>query len=497
MNITQGVEQAALFFPDKAAVIFEDKTITYKELDACANRLANAFTANGIQKGDRVALYLPNIPEFIFCYLAALKTGAIAVSVNAMLKSLELEYLLNDSGARLLCTTGELLANVKKDQYPCLEHVLVCEGEAGGNPSMASWMEHETGKYKSADMDRDDPAALLYTSGTTGKPKGAVLTHGNVTSNCWSTVHQAGYTPDDRAILFLPLFHVFAQNFIMNASFFACATLVLFRRFIKDRILESIHKKKITMFFGVPAIYIDLINTDLSAYDLSSVRYEFSAAASMPKEISGLWFKKFNRPIYEGYGLTECSPSACYNHNFRHKHGSVGTPVENVELKIMEVDDTEVPAGKWGEICIKGPGVMKGYWNRPEETGQTLRNGWLHTGDTGTMDEEGYVFIIDRIKDMINVSGFKVWPAEVEQYLYRHPAIKELAVYGVPHPKKGEAVKASIVLKDGAHATSDEIIAYCRENMAAYKVPAFVNFIRELPKSATGKVLKRVLRDQR
>ena len=234
---------------------------------------------------------------------------------------------------------------------------------------------------------------------------------------------------------------------------------------------------------------------DLSKYDLSSIRYEFSAASTMPQEVAAQWTEQFGRPVYEGYGLTESSPFACYNHDFRHKFGSIGTPVENVELKIMDEDDNEAPCGEWGEICIKGPGVMKGYWNRAEETAEALRNGWLHTGDTGTMDEEGYVFIVDRIKDMINVSGFKVWPAEVEQYLYRHPAVKELAVYGVPHPEKGEVVQAAIVLKEGATVTSDEIISYCRENMAAYKVPKGVAFIEELPKSTTGKILKRVLRD--
>ena len=236
---------------------------------------------------------------------------------------------------------------------------------------------------------------------------------------------------------------------------------------------------------------------DLSPYDLSSIHYEFSAASTLPQEVFLKWKERFGRDIHEGYGLTETSPFACYNHDFKHKFGSVGTATENVEVKILDEFDNEVPLGQWGEICIKGPGVMLGYWNKPEETAKALKNGWLHSGDTGTMDEQGYVFIVDRVKDMINAAGFKIWPAEVEQYLYRHPKIKELAVYGVPHPQKGEAVCATIVLKEGMKATSEEIIAYCRENLANYKVPSAVFFSDELPKSATGKILKRVLRDNK
>lgn len=496
MNITQNVERAARYFPEKTAIFFENKQISYAQLDNHTARLAGAMSANGISKGDRVALYLPNIPEFIYCYIATLKIGAIAVSVNPMLKSEELSYLLNDCEAKLLCTVDELLINVRPADYPGLNQILLCEGEADGHPTIYEWMEKTSDKVNALDMHRDDDAVILYTSGTTGFPKGATLSHGNVISNSWTAAHHTGYRADDCMTLFLPLFHVFGQNFVMNAAFFACAALSLYRRFEAEKVLESIKENQVTIFMAVPTIYIMLLNMDLSKYDLSSIRYDFSAAATMPREISARWKEYFGRPVYEGYGLTESSPFACYNHDFRHKLGSVGTPVENVEVKILDEHDNEAPLGEWGEICIKGPGVMKGYWKRPEETAVALRNGWLHTGDIGTMDEEGYVFIVDRVKDMINAAGFKVWPAEVEQLLYKHPAIKELAVYGMPHPKKGEAVRAAIVLKEGAKATSEELIAYCRENMANYKVPAVIDFLDELPKSATGKILKRVLRDQ-
>lgn len=496
MNIAQHVERAARFFPDRAAILFEGGELSYRELNLRANRLANALKAHGVQRGDRVALYLPNIPDFAVCYLAALKAGAIAVSINSIFKSGEVKYIVNDSGSRLLFTVGDLVPNVPRADCPSLERIVMCEGDAGGDLPLNEWLSRGAGNGGAMDLDREDPAVLLYTSGTTGFPKGATLTHGNVVSNMYATVHHAGFRPTDRMIVFLPLFHVFAQNFIMNATFTACATLVLHRRFVPDQVLDSIQRHRVTMFFAVPTIFITLLGMDLSRHDLSSVRYEFSAAATMPQEVSRRWTERFGRPVFEGYGLTECSPFACYNHDFRFKFGSVGTAVENFELKIMDEQDREVALGQWGEICIKGPGVMQGYWGQPEETGRALRNGWLHSGDIGMMDDEGYVFIVDRVKDMINVSGFKVWPAEVEQTLYRHPAIREVAVYGVSDPIKGEAVKAAIILKDGATATGDGIIAFCRDRLAVYKAPASVEFVKELPKSATGKILKRVLRSQ-
>jgi long-chain acyl-CoA synthetase len=496
MNISQHVERAAKFFPDKPAIIFEGALLTYANLNARINRLANGLKANGVGRGQCVALYLPNVPQFAICYLATVRIGAIALSINSMYKSEELTYILNDSGSVLIFTTGELLPNIPSADCPTVKKVIVCEGDPQGHPTLDEWLQKGSDQRTCADMNPNDPAVLLYTSGTTGFPKGATLSHGNVVSNTWATVHHAGYTREDRMILFLPVFHVFGQNFIMNATFQACATLVLHRRFAPEPVLDSIRRDRVSMFFAVPTIYIGLLNMPMPDEVLASIRYEFSAASTMPREISARWTERFGRPVYEGYGLTECSPFACYNHDFRHKFGSVGTPVENTEIRIMDTDDNELPLGQWGEICIRGPGVMQGYWNKSEETQQALGNGWLHSGDIGMMDDEGYVFIVDRVKDMINVSGFKVWPAEVEQFLYKHPAVQEVAVYGTPHPEKGEMVVAAIILREDAQATSAEIIAYCRDHMAAYKAPARVDFVSELPKSATGKILKRTLRDQ-
>lgn len=496
MNISENIERGATYFPDKTAIMFEGKQLTYRELNDRVQRLANGMKAHGIARGDRLALYLPNIPEFAIGYLAAVRAGAVAVSVNAMYKAGELRYILDDAGCKAVLTISELIGNIPLKECPTVEHVLVCEGTPQGHPSLEQWEEKGSGRGTIEDMHPDEPAALLYTSGTTGFPKGAILTHGNVVSNMWATVHHAGFTAEDRMILFLPLFHVFGQNFIMNSTFLACGTIVLHRRFAAEEVLDSMQRNRVTMFIAVPTIYIGLLNVPEAKKAFASVRYEFSAAATLPREISARWTERFKRPVFEGYGLTECSPFACYNHDFTHKFGSIGTPVQNTEVRIFDEEDNPLAPGNWGEICIRGPGVMKGYYNKPDETEKALRNGWLHSGDIGMTDEEGFVFIVDRVKDMINVSGFKVWPAELEQYLYEHPAVHEVAVYGVPDPAKGEAVVAAIVPNPGVAATQEEIKAWCKERIAAYKTPSRVEFVDELPKSPTGKILKRVLREE-
>jgi long-chain acyl-CoA synthetase len=492
MNIAQNVERARRFFPDHVAIAFEGRRISYRELHDASNRLANALRSLGVARGDRVAIYLPNIPEFAIVYLGALKAGAVALSINAIFKAKEAEFILNDSGASIVFTVADLAAQLADVECPALERIVECDTADGLTALMAAAASEST----IADMEPTDPAVLLYTSGTTGFPKGATLSHGNVVSNTWSVVHHAGYRSDDRLVLFLPLFHVFGQNFIMNACFLAGATLVLHRRFVPDAVLDSIAREGVTMFFGVPSIYVALLNLELDMQRLASVRYWFSAAATMPQEVSRRWTERVSLPIYEGYGLTETSPFAAYNHDIHHKFGSVGTAIENFEIRIVDEADQLVPLGELGEIAIRGPGVMLGYWRRPEDTAAAIQGGWFHSGDIGSMDDEGYVFIVDRVKDMINRSGFKVWPAEVEQLLYRHPAVKEVAVYGVPDAASGEAVAAAIVLRDGVSVTAAAIVDFCRNQAAVYKAPSRVDFVRELPKNPTGKILKRVLRER-
>jgi long-chain acyl-CoA synthetase len=315
-----------------------------------------------------------------------------------------------------------------------------------------------------------------------------------VISNMRTAARYSGYRPEDRLVGFLPLFHVFGQNHIMNACLEAGATLLLFRRFSPDTLLPALRRARATLFFGVPTVYIALLNADTRPAELGPIRYFFSAAATLPEDVSRRWTERFGLPIHEGYGLTECSPFAAYNHVNRHKPGSVGTAVEGFDIRILDDEGREVPRGTLGEICIRGPGVMLGYWRKPQDTEQALRGGWLHSGDIGTMDDDGYVSIVDRVKDMINVAGFKVWPAEVEHVLYRHPAVRELAVYGEPHPQKGESVRAAVVLRTGATVHPADLISFCRERLALYKAPERIDFFSDLPKSATGKILKRLLR---
>lgn len=496
MNIAQNLERARLFFPDKPAVIFEGRTYTYRQLDEDVNRLANGLQALGVERGDRVALFLPNIPAFPIAYFAAQKIGGIVVSINSMFKTDEVKHIVNDAGAKVVVTTEAQRQFVPADDLPTLEQIVIAEGEPGNDLAFDELVSKGDSHFRAEDMERDAPAAILYTGGTTGFPKGATLTHSNLVSNSFATAHHAGMRPDDRLHLFLPLFHVFGQNFIMNGGINACATLVMHRRYVPEPVLDAIQRERVTMFFSVPTVYIYLLNMDTSGYDLSSVRYWFSAAANMPKEVSRRWQDEYGQNIWEGYGLTECSPFASYNHDFSPKFGSIGTPIENVEMKIWDDEGNELPPGEWGEIVIRGPNVMLGYWNSPDATEQAIRNGWLRSGDVGMTDDEGYFFIVDRVKDMINAAGFKVYPAEVEQVLYRHPAIHEAAVYGIADPVKGEAVKAAIVLREGATATAEEIIQYCRDNLATFKAPREVEFVTEIPKSAVGKILKRVLREE-
>ncbi|MFO1294275.1 MAG: long-chain-fatty-acid--CoA ligase [Rubrivivax sp.] len=497
MNLASNLERHAAERPAHAAVLFEGGSLGYAELDAAASRLAQGLRARGIAAGERVALYLPNIPEYLVAYYAAQKLGAITVAINSIFRSAEVQYLLADSGARVVFTVAELVPFVPRAECPALEQIVVCEGEApAGCATLAEWSAGGNTSCPGVACAPEAPAALLYSSGTTGFPKGVTLTQRNIASNIAAAARYSGYRPDDRLAAFLPLFHVYGQNYIMNAAVHAGATLVLFRRFVPEPVLQAVARERITMFFGVPTIFIGLLAMDLSKYDLSSIRYEMSAAATMPEEISRRWTERFGRRVYEGYGLTECSPFACYNDLVEHRFGSVGRAIEGFELAIFDEAERELPRGRWGEIVIRGPGVMQGYWRRPEDSAQALRGGWLHSGDIGRMDDAGYVYIVDRVKDMINVAGFKVWPAEVEQYLYKLPGVQEVAVYGLPHPDKGEQVVAAVVPRPGHALGAEDVLAYCRTHIAAYKVPARVDIVAELPKSATGKILKRVLREQ-
>ena len=497
MNIAQHLERSHLRSPHKTALIFEEQSYTYRELDCLVGRVTNGLRGLGINQGDRVALFLPNIPEFIISYLGILKLGAIAVSINIMFKQEEVSYILNDCAAKIVITTASHCQYVSTADLPQLRQILIAEGESELGLSLAKVMANAEPQARAIPVAENTPASIVYISGITGFSKGATLSHGNVISNMHAHSRCCRMHSEDKLLLYLPLFHCFGQNAILNAGLNVGVTIVLQRRFEIEQVLKTIPTHKITMFFGVPTVFIKLLNADISQSIFSSIRYYFSAAASMPVEVVRNWQSKYDSIIQEGYGMTETSPCASYNHHQQYKFGSVGMPIEQVAMKIVNHHGFQLPPGELGEIAIKGPNVMLGYWNRPQETAKAIKNGWFHTGDLGRMDEQGYFYVVDRLKDMINMSGFKVYPTEVEQVIYQHPAVGEVAIYGAPHPVKGEIVKANIVLKNiHQPIPPTQIKEFCSQRMANYKIPQEINFVDTLPKNSTGKILKRVLRQE-
>jgi long-chain acyl-CoA synthetase len=487
MNVAEHIERGARDYPERPALLFEGRPMSYRECHQLSSQAAGAFRSAGVAKGDRVALFLPNVPEFVVAYLGVLKLGAIAVSMNAGLKNDETGFVLSDCEPKVVVTTPELRGRLP---HQAAGRVYTTGGDfeevLGASAAVPA----------AKTMAPSDPAAIVYTSGTNGRPKGATLSHVNIVRNIDAKVRYLGIRPEDRALLFLPLYHCFGQNAVLNAVLQAGATVVLQQRFDFDRIMASIAHDGVTMFFGVPASYILLLDK-VSSGDMAAVRYYFSAAAPLPVEIEERWTKKFSAPIFQGYGLSETSPFASYNHPREHRPGSIGTPIEGVEMKIVDPQTgREAAPGEKGEIVIRGHNVMLGYWNRPEDTARAIRDGWFHTGDIGHIDDRGYFFIEDRLSDVIISGGVNIYPAEIENVLAAHPAIAEAAVYGIPELLLGEQVCADVVLKPGAKVTETEIRAFCRTRLADVKSPAVVNFTTDIPRGATGKILKRVLRER-
>jgi long-chain acyl-CoA synthetase len=495
MNIFDSLERARIGSPNQPAIAFKDQEITYGELCDGACRFSAALAGRlAVQRGDRVALFMPNIPEFVICYFAVQRLGAIAVSLNVMLKRDEVEFVLRDCDAALIVTTAQLVDRVPPQVASLRGIVVVGESEQHCLRYAELMAERPAADSACARVEDDDGAAILYTSGTTGKPKGVLLTHSNLRFNSAAVNRYTHMTAADRLLCFLPLFHCFGQNFIMNGAVNARATLILHERFLPDEVLQSALVNEATMFLAVPAVYARLLTQPGCEKYLQHVRYYFTAAAAMPAEVARRWRERFGKTIYEGYGLTETSPFASYNHESAYRDGSVGTALAGVEITTLGQNGERLAPGEIGEIAIKGPNVMKGYFNRPEETAEVLRDGWFLTGDIGKIDQDGYVFLVDRAKDMVNISGFKVWPREIEEILSRHDGVIEAAVIGIPDAISGEAVKAFVVLKQSAQVTDQDIINFCRERIAVYKAPRSVEFIDALPRNPSGKVLKRELR---
>ena len=501
MSVGELVLQTARRVPDKAALIFHDQPITYAELDAEIDRAAAGFAALGIKRGDRVALLVHNVPHFVYAYHGLLRTGAVMIPLNTMYTTEEVSYILADADARAVVVAEPFMGTVAglRETLPMLEHVIV----AGTNAPIGgmTW-EQMTGLGKeppAVSPAEDELAVIAYTSGTTGKPKGAMLSHGNLLANLdqMSQATLLAHGENDVVLLALPLFHIYALNVILGLTLRVGGTAVLMERFDAVASLDAVERHRVTILFGAPPMFVAWLNTPgADRADLSSVRLAVSGAAPLPGAVLEDFRRRLGITIWEGYGLTETSPGVTSTAmGDVAKPGSIGKPLPGVEVRIVDAHGEDVEEGDPGEILVRGPNVFKGYWRQDEASDEAIRDGWFRTGDVGYADEQGYIFLVDRKKDLIIVSGFNVYPREVEDALYRHPKVADVAVIGVPHPYTGEAVKAFVVLKAGERATEEEILDFTRKYLARFKCPGAIEFVSELPHLPTGKVLKRALRD--
>jgi long-chain acyl-CoA synthetase len=512
LNLALMLEDSAQRLPDRDAVVLGDTRLSYSAVNAAANQVANLLVESSIGPGDRVALSCPNLLFFPIVYYGIVKAGAIVVPLNVMLKRREVAYHLADSGAKAyFCFEGTADLATGQEGWagfitePGCEHFfLLTAGQAPvfpieGATTLAAAVNGRTTEFETVATEATDTAVILYTSGTTGRPKGAELTHANMVLNALTCHRLFGTVEHDVHLVSLPLFHSFGQTVQMNAGFGAGATLVLLPRFAADTALTLMQQEKVSFFAGVPTMYWGLLSADTTALDLPSIaanlRMAVSGGAALPVEILQQIAKVFGVQIREGYGLSETSPVAMFNHPGREaKAGSIGQPVWGIDATLIDPDWNKVGDGEIGEIAIRGHNVMKGYLKRPDATADAIRDGWFRTGDIGRRDEDGYYYIVDRAKDMIVRGGFNVYPRELEEVLMTHPAVSLAAVIGVPSASHGEEVKAVVIKKVGAQIGEAELKAWCKENMADYKYPRIVEFRDALPMTATGKVLKRELR---
>jgi long-chain acyl-CoA synthetase len=488
MNLASILTSSASRDGDHVAIKFDDVELTYSQLDGASAHIAGLLREKGVSPGDRVGIMLPNVPYFPVCYYGVLRAGATVVPMNVLLKRREVEFYLSDPGAKVLFAWDDFREDAEGGADAAgAECVVVVPGEF---EQIVGKAEPDTDVVDTAD---DDTAVILYTSGTTGTPKGAELTHANLKRNCEVAGDLFDLGADAVVLGALPLFHSFGQTCSMNATVSAGGTLTLIPRFDAAKALEIIQRDHVNVFQGVPTMYGAMLHCDKREdYDTSTLKFCASGGSAMPVELLRGFEEAFKCKVLEGYGLSESSPVASFNHPDREqKPGSIGTPVEGVEMKVVDEDGGEVPQGEVGEVLIKGHNVMKGYWNKPDATADTIRDGWLHTGDMATVDEDGYFFIVDRKKDMIIRGGYNVYPREIEEVLYEHPAVREAAVLGIPHDELGEEIGAAVALKDGEDVSAEELRDYVKEQVAAYKYPRKVWFVDDLPKGPTGKILKR------
>ena len=518
------LEESARRFPQNVALEFLGKTLSYQELWGLARRFAQGLKDLGVRPGDRVAIMLPNSPQFVIAFYGTLLAGGVGVNTNPMYTPRELHHQLRDAGARFLVILDQLLPRylevkgevpVEKvvrtgiqDYLPFPKNLLYPlllrrKGEAPKALEGLPWRAFlRPGTPRPVPLDLDDLALLQYTGGTTGLAKGAMLTHRNLSANA---LQVRAWIPDFRegeevVLGAIPFFHVYGMTVAMNLALLGGAKLVLLPRPEIKAIVEAIEKHQVTLFPGVPTLYVAFNNfPGIEKRNVKSIRICLSGAAPLPVEVAKRFEELTGVKLVEGYGLTEASPVTHCNPLYGERRlGSVGLPFPGVDAKVVDEEGRELPPGEVGELAVKGPNVMKGYWNRPEETQKTLKDGWLFTGDLAKMDEDGYFYIVDRKKDMIIAGGYNIYPREVEEVLYQHEAVQEAAVVGVPDPYRGETVAAFLVLKPEyqGKVSEKDIERFCRQNLAAYKVPRIIQFRESLPKSSVGKILKRELQKE-
>jgi long-chain acyl-CoA synthetase len=488
-SLADNLSAAARRHPARPALRLDGTAITYAELDVATARVAGLLLARGLEPGDPVGIMLPNVPEFAIAYYGVLRAGGVVVPMNVLLKQREVAFYLGDAHAELVfawhAIADEALAGAAQAGAACVvvEPAEFAQTLAAAEPVPVV-----------AERAADDTAVILYTSGTTGKPKGAQLTHANLSVNADVSRLLFSLEPEDVVLGALPLFHAFGQTCGLNTAVAAGASLALIPRFDAGHALEVIERYGVTVFEGVPTMYAALLHhSERDRFDVSTLRVCVSGGAALAVELLREFERAFGCVILEGYGLSETSPVACFNHPDRERlPGSIGTPVEGVEMKLVDLHRRDSAPGEVGEIAIRGHNVMKGYWNRPDATAEAIDpDGWFYSGDMARVDTQGRYFIVDRKKELIIRGGYNVYPREVEEVLYEHPAVREAAVVGIPHADLGEEVAAAVALRAGMHATESEIREFVKTNVAAYKYPRQVWFVDELPKGPTGKVLKR------
>lgn len=489
-NIAVNLREAAAMYPDADALTLDERAVTFRAFDESASRMAAFLHGSGVRPGDRVGLMLPNVPAFAVLYYGILRAGAVVVPMNPLQSTREVEFFLSNTAARLLFSHPDHAATA--DAGAARAGVPVCVVD---DDSLVELIEHQVPVPDSIARGDADTAVILHTSGTTGAPKGAELTHGNLQKNQAVAARQVvGSGPGDVILACLPLFHAFGMTCALNVSVSTGANLVMLPRFTGENALDLIARRSVTVFAGVPTMYSAMLHA-AGEWNTGSLRMCLSGGAALPRELLRGFEGRFGCVVLEGYGLSETSPVACFNLPDRErKVGSIGVPIEGVQMRVVDDHGVPVASGVAGEIQIRGHNVMKGYWGLPEATAQTITDGWLATGDIGRTDDDGYFYVVDRKKALIIRGGYNVYPSEIEEVLYAHPAVAAAAVVGLPHEELGEEVGAAVVLKKGSGATPQELRAFVKEQVAAYKYPRKVWIADALPMSATGKILRREVR---